>query len=276
MSGAPTRSFLPTGADESGSISSGLPYLRVGSGPPLVLLPGLTAHHHPPRGIERWLRVRQCGPLARHREVWWINRKRGLAPGATMADLARDHADALRLRFGHPVDVLGVSTGGSVALQLAADHPEVVRRLVVVSAAYRLGDAGRRTRRQAARWLRLGRTRRAAAAMTTVFGARARTRRVLRAVGWLLGETICGPGDPDLLAAMDAENTFDLRSRLGDITAPTLVAGGERDACHGCQLLEWTAAGIPAARLIIYPGTGHTGLRRAVVRDILAFLDGGA
>jgi pimeloyl-ACP methyl ester carboxylesterase len=41
--------------------------------------------------------------------------------------------------FGQ-VDVLGYSFGGGVALQLAAQHPEKVRRLVLVSAGY--SDAG--------------------------------------------------------------------------------------------------------------------------------------
>ncbi|MEV4899445.1 LuxR C-terminal-related transcriptional regulator, partial [Nonomuraea sp. NPDC055795] len=47
--------------------------------------------------------------------------------------------------FGGPVDVLGMSSGGSLALQLAADHPEAVRRVVRVSefvAALRTVAAG--------------------------------------------------------------------------------------------------------------------------------------
>jgi pimeloyl-ACP methyl ester carboxylesterase len=39
-------------------------------------------------------------------------------------------AAGIRRWFAEPIDVLGVSTGGSVALQVAADHPEVVRRPV--------------------------------------------------------------------------------------------------------------------------------------------------
>ncbi len=51
-----------------------------------------------------------------------------------MAGLGDEHADALRTEFGEPVVVLGVSSGGSIALQLAADHPDVVRKLGVVLA----------------------------------------------------------------------------------------------------------------------------------------------
>ncbi|MGW0007317.1 alpha/beta fold hydrolase [Nocardia grenadensis] len=55
-----------------------------------------------------------------------------------MAGLGDEHADALRAEFGEPVVVLGVSSGGSIALQLAAEHPDVVRKLGVVLAARQL------------------------------------------------------------------------------------------------------------------------------------------
>ena len=45
--------------------------------------------------------------------------------------------------FGKPVDVLGASTGGSLALQLIADRPDVVRKAVVACAAYTLGPVAK-------------------------------------------------------------------------------------------------------------------------------------
>ncbi len=141
-----------------------MPCLRFGTGRPLLFLPGLTAHDRMPRGMDRRFQRGQCALLADGREVRWLNRRAGLRPGTTMADLARDYATAVRHHFGRPVDIVGVSTGGSVALQLAADHPEVVRRLVVVSAAYRLGPFGLACQHETAVALRAGRIRRASAA----------------------------------------------------------------------------------------------------------------
>lgn len=252
---------------------AGMPCLRVGAGRPLVFLPGLTAHHRPPRGMDRRFQLGQCAPLAHGREVWWLNRRRGLPAGTTMTDLARDYATALRHQFGAPVDVVGVSTGGSAALQLAADHPELVRRLVIVSAAYRLGPFGHDCQRETIAALRAGRPRRAAAAMTAIMGAHAATRRVMRIVGWSLGPAILGRGDADLLATLEAEDVFDLRDRVDRITAATLVVGGDRDVCYGRELFQRTAELIPRGTLLIYPRKGHMGIQGGrMARDILAFL----
>lgn len=119
-----------------GMLGGILPCFTLGSGPPLVVLRGFTTTHDNPKGPARSFEIKMLRPLAEHFTVRACNRAPGLAPGTTMADVARQHAEALRAEFGGPVDVLGMSSGGSIALQLAADHPGVVRRLVLVGAAY--------------------------------------------------------------------------------------------------------------------------------------------
>jgi pimeloyl-ACP methyl ester carboxylesterase len=113
-----------------GTFTGGLPYLVVGSGEPLVYLCGFTLDHRNPRqGFERTLTLRTLTPLARAGfQVYFTNRWPDMAPGTTFAEIAERHAAAIRDHFGKPVDVLGASTGGSLALQLIADRPDVVRK----------------------------------------------------------------------------------------------------------------------------------------------------
>jgi hypothetical protein len=66
--------------------------------------------------------MRLLAPLALTYTVHRISRRVGLASKTTMGDLARYYAVALDEMFQEPVDVLGISTGGSLALQLAADR----------------------------------------------------------------------------------------------------------------------------------------------------------
>ncbi len=83
--------------------------------------------------------------------VYAVNRRPGLPPGYTLGDMADDYARVVREAFGGPVDAIGVSTGGSVAVHFAADHPELVRRLVIHSAAHTLNDDAKRFQLEYAR-----------------------------------------------------------------------------------------------------------------------------
>src|SRR5215218_3140539 len=88
-----------------------------------------------------------CSPLWRAFTVYRVGRRVGLEPGTTMTDLANDCAKALEDKFGRQLDVLGISTGGSLALQLAAYRPGLVRKLVVAGAAYQLSEHRRKFQR---------------------------------------------------------------------------------------------------------------------------------
>lgn len=246
-----------TGTDgvDAGILGRGMAYLATGAGEPLVVLSGLTASNAPPTGGERTRTVQEIMPLAHARRVWWVNRPPGLAPGTTMADLAAETAAMLRGTFDGPVDVVGSSTGGVLALQLAVDHPDVVRRLVLRAAAYRLTDGGRAGQARVAALTRAGRRRRAMATMGAMLPARAWARPLMGAVVGLSPV----PADlSDMLVTIDAEDAVDLEPRLAEVRMPVLVVGGDRDRFYG-PLLQRTADLIPDARLVLLRGVGHMG-----------------
>ena len=192
----------------------------------------------------------------------------------TIADLAADYTGVLARQLAGPSTCWVCPPGGSVALQLAADHPDLVRRLVILCSGCRLGPRGRAAQRQVAALLREGRSRRAGAVMMSMLGATSASQRVLAGLGWLLGSAVAGRGDPDMLATIDAEDAFDLTGRLGSITAPALVIGGDHDAFYGTSVFQQTAALLPPGRLVLYPGKGHAGTvaSRRLLQDVLTFL----
>jgi len=225
-----------------------LPYLAIGSGRPLVVLAGLLPQAGVARGPLRAEHERTARFFAHDREVFYINRRPGMPVGVTMAEVAAEHADAIREAFDGPVDLLGMSTGGSIAQQIAAEHPDVVRRLVLVSTGYRLGPAAKLVQRQVMARVRRGATRQA----TAVFAADLAPRGVLALpaalAGWLLGPRLSDTeGLSDMATMAEAEDDFDLR-RLPTIQAPTLILGGERDRYYGPELFAETAALIPRSR----------------------------
>lgn len=258
-----------------GVVGPDMAYLRTGAGAPLLYLPGLSGDHRAPRGSDRGFVLRGIRPFAAVRDVWWVNRRPGLEPGVTMADLARDYAKAVRAELDPPVDVLGVSTGGSVALQLAADHPALVRRLVLVCSACRLGPEGREGQRRVADLAGRGKLRRGGGLMMSMAGRGPVSRRLLWPLGWAMGPSLLGHGDPDLLRTIEAEDAFDLRERLPRVEVPTLLVGGDRDRFYTGGVFEETARLLPNGRLLIYEGKGHAGvlMSRRLAGDVIAFLD---
>ncbi len=251
-----------------------MPHTRLGTGVPLVVFPGLFGRRGVPASFMRWMQRSEIEALAGDREVWSIDRRFGLEPGISFETLAAEHADAIRQRFDAPVDIVGISTGGSIALQLAADFPELVRRLVLVSSAYRLSDAGRETQRQIAGLLRQNRSRRAASRFLGNTGASWPVRALLSLAGRLAPRLVVGHRDPDLLVLLESEDGFDLEERVASIDVPTFIAGGGRDRFYTSEMFEATHAGMPNATVKIYPKAGHISTfgNRKLAREILAFL----
>jgi len=240
----------------SGMLHDEIPCLAIGEGPPLVMAMALGATHEMPTGFERRMLVRAALPLSAHFRVYVVNRKPGLQPGASMSDIAGSLVRAIETELGEPVLLTGTSTGGSLALQLAVDRPELVRSLVVVAAAYRLGPRGRELQRDLAELTRAGDPARGWAQLMTA-GLPAPLQRSARPLVRRLAGSMATDDPSDLLVTLDAEDAFDVGAQLDRIVAPTLVIGGTKDVFYPPQLFEQTAAGVQDGRAHLYPGWGH-------------------
>ncbi|WP_026911509.1 alpha/beta fold hydrolase [Patulibacter minatonensis] len=250
------------------------PALTAGDGPPLVLLGGLSTQV----GVDGPTRRGHLPPIARFATVGtvhFVNRRPGLPRGMTMADLAAELAAAMDDAFGGPVDLAGFSTGGTIAQQVAAEHPDVVRRLVLVSTGCRLSPYTRETQARTARVVRAGGPARSYGDVAAGLVPRG-GRRLTAAAAALLG-----PGRfprhaalEDLATTIEAEDAFDLAA-LPTITAPTLLVAGGRDEHYPVPLLEETAALIPNCRFVLLPENDHgsVAVAPALGEALRSFLD---
>jgi pimeloyl-ACP methyl ester carboxylesterase len=234
-----------------------LPVLAAGAGPPLLYLGGLLPEAGVDTGLARRSAEFSARPFADARRVLYTNRRRGMPRGMTMAEIAAEHAGAIGALDSGPVDVIGVSTGGSIAQQLAADHPDAVRRLVLVGTGCRLSAKTRRMQAKVAEHVRAGDRGRAVASMAVSIVLPG-GEPLARLLAPLITPLARGVGDlSDLATTIEAEDGFDLARCAGTITASTLIAAGARDRFYPRPLLEETQHLIPGSSLRTIPRRGH-------------------
>lgn len=225
-----------------------------GSGAPVVLLHGLGGDH------TVWNQV--APRLATgHTVIAPDLRGHGRSPappGAsyTFPELERDLLLLMDARSLATVDLVGLSAGGFLALQFTLDHPERVRRLVVIGAA---AHCDNHTRAVAERWAEVYRDE----------GFDAYALRLLKDLfypDWIEAHLDVADAFTEKLRALDLKGpiqwglsvrTFDLRGRLGRLRTPTLVVHGVDDQVVDSAHARLLRVSIPGAELKLFPQTGH-------------------
>jgi 3-oxoadipate enol-lactonase len=215
----------------------------------------------------------------RHRVVWFDNRGTGASDStrtASVSDLAADTAAVMDAAGVERAHVFGVSMGGGIVLQLAHEHPDRVRSMLLGCTAMHGPN-------------------RQVAPLRGPFLGSLRYRLPVRLVRGALAKGLYGPvADPaaverdlDVIAASrwsprgvyaqdvaihDYDLTADQVARLG---MPALVLHGTADRAvpyrHATELVET----LPDARLATYEGAGHNFLvdcTEQATADVLGFL----
>ncbi len=232
-------------------------YTRDGSGPPLLLIHGLS-------GSVRWWQ-RNIPVLARSFTVYAVelqgfggNRKGRPLPFKESADSLAAFMGALGIQRAH---IVGHSMGGHIAIYLAAYHPERVDRLVLAAPS---GMLRRGLPRMVLRLATHGRYEALSFVPTVVTDA-------LRA------------GPVNLLLAARAILRDDVEALLGGISATTLVIAGERDALVPAAVCASLAAAIKAERFMVLKGAAHnfiwnrhTAFNEAVLEFLMERREAGA
>jgi 3-oxoadipate enol-lactonase len=147
------------------------------------------------------------------------------------------------------VSFCGLSLGGAVGMRLALDAPERIDRLVLCCTSMRFANPGFWEER--ARAVREGGVEAIADAVlerwfTPGFADVRRYREML----------VSTPRE-GYARCCEALRHWDVRGKLGDVSAPTLVIAGADDPSTPPADLEAIAGEIPSARLVVIDGARH-------------------
>jgi len=245
-----------------------------GSGAPLVLLHGGLG------AIE--MMSAMLPALAEKRQVIAVDlqghaRTADIDRPMTYEHMADDIAGLLQHLQIERADIIGYSLGGGVALQTAFRHPQLVRKLVVVSVPAR----------------RTGSYDEVLAAMEHV-GPGLADMMKQAPMYQLYAKVAPRPQDFPLLLAKTGElirRDYDWSKEIAALKMPTLLVFADADSIRPSHIVEiygllgggqrdagWDGAHRPTAQLAILPGTTHYDI---IMSPLLAtaanaFLDGGA
>ncbi len=109
-----------------------------------------------------------------------------------MTELAAHYAAAIVQHFSPPVDLLGFSTGGAIALTVALDYPHLLRRMVLASAAHHLSAVAWEACRHAAERAEAHDVRGFQAALAPTASQSPLAQRAAAVVGWVLAPVTVG------------------------------------------------------------------------------------
>ena len=225
-------------------------YFEGGEGPPLVMVHGIASRAADGallyRDLMRTHRVLALDLLGFGQSDKPLDAEYSVP---MQAAIVRGFLDAMHVR---EADLMGVSMGGWIALQTAADHPERVRRLVLVSSA---GLAFKTTLTERSFSPRTMDELRASFALQTdnasripEFVLRDFLRRrsseviVRRSMAWMLTERRT------------------LEGKLGRVRMPVLLVWGTKDRIVPYALAAKMQREMPQAQLVTLDGCGHLGI----------------
>ena len=226
----------------------------VGTGPDLMLIPGLASSR------ETW---RRTADRLRARYRLHLVQVDGFAGEPAQANASGPVfdpvAEAISFylgRFGHPVPVIGHSLGGTLGLAIAERHPGLISKLMLVDTLPFLGviyagpNATPDSMRPMAMAMKAQMSGPMPEAMAQQMGAQMVTapEDVARVVGWMK------ISDPAVVGtAMTDDMLVDLRPGLGDVKIPVSVL---YETPLGDAMKAGYAA-LPAGTLIEVPGAKH-------------------
>ena len=197
--------------------------------------------------------------LAEAFTVYVFDRRAELPPVYSVWDMARDTAEAVRALGLRDIYLFGASQGGMIALVIAAEHPELVRKLALGSTT-----AHMREKQNAVldRWLRLAR-KKDAVGLYLDFGSVLYPPEVFERVRDTLtaeGERATDDELARFIILLEGTKNFSVVGELDRIRCPVMVIGAFEDEVLDSDATMEIAEkldAVPGFSLYMYTGFGH-------------------
>lgn len=232
-------------------------YFRFGNGKNiLVILPGLSVDSvmKYADGVAEAYSV-----LTEDFTVYLFDRRRELPENYSISDMAEDTILAIRKLGLQDICLFGASQGGMIAMTIAIEEPDLVRKLVLGSTAARVD---RKKTGVVENWIRLAGEGRIEE-LYLAFGEAIYPPEVFSSAKEMLIAGAKGITEEDLFRfgiLADAVKGFDVTEKLSSIQCPVLILGSKDDRVLGPETSEEIYEYLKERKdceLYMYDGYGH-------------------
>lgn len=215
----------------------------------------------------------------RYRVIAWDPPGHGAAPAATAGFTVGELAEAVGGAVDGPFLYAGVSLGGTIGLELLLNHPDRVRAAAIICSGAAIGEP--------AAWHERAAQVRAQSTSSLIIGSAQRwfapgsIERNPDITGRLL-HVLQDTDDESYALCCEAIAGFDVRDRLGEITAPVLAVWGDHDGVTPEASAREIADGVQRGRATGIPDASHLApaddhaATAAVLREFFDEVTGGA
>ena len=232
-------------------------YFQFGHGKQaLVILPGLSVE-----SITKYADVipEAYAPLTENFTIYVFDRRNELPATYSVLEMAEDTAAAFRALGLAQVSLFGASQGGMMAMIIAAEHPELVGKLILGSTSSCVEPAQYQTFEK---WIQLAKEGNAAD-LYRAFGEAIYPPHVYEQARDNLTACAENVTEKELKRFMilaEGMKGFDVRDKLQSIACPVLVIGSLDDHVLGAKAIEEIAKRLnnrAGVELYMYDGYGH-------------------
>ncbi|MBR4626514.1 MAG: alpha/beta hydrolase [Ruminococcus sp.] len=230
-------------------------YLRFGKtdGKPFVIIPGLALKSVIDSAV---LIEAQYKSIADEYDVYVFDRRTEIPEVYNISDMADDTATALDALTIRNAAVYGVSQGGMIAQEIAIKHPCLVGKLILCSTAAYIPDTAADILDS---WAKLA-VNKNRTELIMSFAENIYTSAYCEKYKDVFVKFAGCVTDDELQRFVIMANgckDFDVRNRLGSITAPVLVIGAEQDKLFGSATSKELAE-LTNGQIMIYPDEAHS------------------
>lgn len=231
-------------------------YFRFGTGKiPFVILPGLSVHsvmHLADTVAEAYS---QFGTGC---TVYVFDRRKELPASYPVREAARDTAEAIKTLGLHDICLFGASQGGMIAMEIAVEYPELVKKLALGSTSSRITEEQFSKVEQWIGFAKEGN----GVELYLAFGREIYPRGMFEKLKDALteaGKTVTEEVLERFITLAEGIRGFS-ENDLGTVRCPVLVTGSDDDAVLGLEAYEEIREKLkdhPEAEFCLYDGYGH-------------------